>query len=94
MSEEEINKAIKKWNIDDYHSCDTPKDIYDVYLCIACFEHRKVSCTRIINDRKCERKVFKPGSSLDIHHQSIWRSYDDDLHHRTKNIKIIDFEIL
>lgn len=94
MSEEEINRAIKKWSLDEYHKGDTLLDIYDMYLTIACFEHRRVACTRIINDRKCERKIFKPGNSLDIHHQSIWKSYDDNLQHKTKNIKIIEFEIL
>jgi hypothetical protein len=94
MSDEEIKKAIKKWDLEDDFNCDTPKDKYNMYLVIACFENRKVSCTRIINDKKCERKIFKPGNSLDIHHQSIWKSYDDNLQHIKKKIKIIDFEIL
>ena len=72
MSEEEIKKAIKKWDLADYCDCNTPKNTYDMYLTIACFEHRKVLCTRIINDRKCERKVFKPGNSLDIHLNSTY----------------------
>lgn len=94
MSDEEIRRAIKKWDLEDDYKCDTPKSKYDMYLTIACFENRKVSCTRIINDKKCERKIFKPGNSLDIHQQSIWKSYDDNLRHIKKNIKIIDFEIL
>jgi len=62
MSEQEIDEAIKKHHLDEWDNLNfnTPKSTYWIYIIIAIFEHRKISCTRIINNRKCEVKVFKP----------------------------------
>ena len=61
MSEKEINRAIKRWNLenDDYYNFNTLKSTYALYYLICVFEHRKMKITRIYNN-KCERKIFKP----------------------------------
>lgn len=61
MSEQEIDKAIKKLNLenDDYYNYNTPKSTYALYYLICVFEHRSLKVTRIYNN-KCERKIFKP----------------------------------
>ena len=60
MSDQEIDEAIKKWNIEDeYYNFNTPKSTYATYCMICFFENRKLKVTRIINN-KCEIKIFKP----------------------------------
>lgn len=60
MSEEEIKKAVKFWEIEDeYYNFKTPKSTYATYCMICFFEHRKLKITRILNN-KCERKVISP----------------------------------
>ena len=60
MSEEEIQKAIKKWGLenDDYYNFKTPKNTYALYYIVCFFEHKRLKTTRIING-KCETKIFK-----------------------------------
>ena len=59
MSEEEINKAIKKWSLyDEYYNFDTPKSTYAIFCMICFFENKNLEVFRIKNN-KCERKVFK-----------------------------------
>lgn len=60
MTEQEIDEAIQKWDIEDeYYNFNTLKSTYALYYLICVFEHRKLKVTRIYNN-KCERKIFKP----------------------------------
>lgn len=60
MSEEEIEKAIKKWDIyDEYYNFDTLKSTYALYCMVCFFENRKLKVVRIISN-KAETKIFKP----------------------------------
>lgn len=59
MNEKEINKAIKKWNLqDEYYNFNTSKSTYAIYCMICFFENRSLEVFRI-KKNKCERKVFK-----------------------------------
>lgn len=60
MTQEEIEKAIRFWDIEDeYYNFKTPKSTYATYCMICLFEHRKLKVTRIIKN-KCEVKVISP----------------------------------
>lgn len=92
MNEQEIKKAIKRWNIEDeYYNFKTPKSTYALYCIICFFENRNLCVTRIKNNQ-CERKVFKNGNSLSIHWYHVRDNYDENLEY--KNNKILEFEIL
>ena len=93
MNFEEIQKAIKKHNLenDDYYNFSTRKSTYALYYLICIFEHKSMKTTRIINN-KCETRIFKPGNSLDIHWYSVRNNYNDNLEY--KNNKILEFEII
>lgn len=93
MSEEEIQKSIKKWDLenDDYFNFNTPKNTYALYCMICFFEHRKLKTTRI-KGNKCEIKVFNPNNSLSIHYYSVRDNYNNNLEYN--NTKIVDFEII
>lgn len=61
MNEQEIQEAMKDWNLenDDYYNYKTPKSTYGLYCIICFFEYKKLKVTRIINN-KCETRIFKP----------------------------------
>ncbi|MBR3133373.1 MAG: hypothetical protein IKG42_04840 [Clostridia bacterium] len=66
MTEQEIDEAIKEWDIlDEYYNFDTPKSTYATYCMICFFENRKLEVTRIKNN-KCEKKVIKPRSRIEF----------------------------
>lgn len=59
MNEQEIEKAIKKWDLlDEYYNFNTPKSTYAIFCMICFFENRNLEVFRI-KKNKCERKVFK-----------------------------------
>jgi hypothetical protein len=93
MTQKEIDEAIKRWDIEDeYYNFKTPKSTYATYCMICFFENRNLKVTRIINDKKCEVKVFKNGNSLSINYYHVRDYYNDNLEYK-KN-RIIDFEIV
>lgn len=59
MNEQEIDMAIKKWDLqDEYYNFNTPKSTYATFCMICFFENRNLEVFRI-KGNKCERKVFK-----------------------------------
>lgn len=66
MDSEEIQKAIKKWHLEDeQYSFKTLKGKYSTYCMICFIENRKIKVTRIINN-KCETRIFNPFKRIRI----------------------------
>lgn len=61
MSQEEIEEAIKFWDLenDEYYNFNTLKNTYGLYCLICFFEHKKIKVTRL-KGNKCETKIISP----------------------------------
>lgn len=94
MTEEEIKEAYKNYKLESSgFNFDTAKGSLIIYNLIAWFEKKRLKITKIINDRKCITKIIK-FKGLDINRYNIQDFYNENLEHKNRKIKIIDFEIV
>lgn len=94
MSEEEIQKAFIKYELNKYNNMgfNTPKSTLLTYFIIAQFEGKRLKIVKI-NRKKCETKIITH-KGLETSFANVSTEYNKDLEHKKRNIKIIDFEII
>lgn len=96
MTQEEIEQEFNKLN-SRFYGCkhwgiDNPKKKLLTYNYIAEINGKRLEIIKIIKN-SCIRKVIS-NRGLNTNFWAIHRNYNDNLEHKNKNIKIIDFEII